>query len=210
MSNGMVLTETGRNLLALALTGKELHFTRGAVGDGWIPSGRTPGEMTGLISEKKTLPIQSIRVSATGTCECVFQITNQGMAQGFWLREYGLYARHPDTGAEVLYSYCNKEGHAGYLEGADGIDLISFALTLTTVIDRAENITAEISTSNSYVTDTKLEARIEDMYANSADIKGVWVYGKDTEGRFSPVKWETFRAAILGDLGTRIAALERG
>ncbi|MBQ3653481.1 MAG: hypothetical protein II954_03575, partial [Synergistaceae bacterium] len=106
--NGMLLTSAGRNLLAKALTGKELHFTRAFVGDGSLGS-RKPADLTALISPKRELPIHSMNTTGSlGTCEVVLEMSNKGLSQGFFVREYGLFALDPDSGQEVLYSYCNK------------------------------------------------------------------------------------------------------
>lgn len=193
----MIITHAGLELLGKALTGKELHFTRAFVGDGQL-DGKTPYEIVTLISPRKELPIQSIRTSATGTCEVVLEVSNRGQETGYWLREYGLYARDPDTQNEVLYSYCNKGDEAGYIEGFDGINPIDFSLTLVTVIDQAQNVTATITTNNSYVTVTRLESRVQDIYASSSDIAGVWTYGQNTEGRISPQTWQDFKLALFG------------
>ena len=211
MSNGMILTDAGREMLTLALGGQELHFTRGAVGDGNAPA--SPNELTALVNECRSLPIQSIRTSTTGTCEIVLTITNENQATGFWLREYGLFAEHPTSHTEMLYAYCNKGNEAGYLEGFDGANPISFALTLVTIVDQAPDITAEISTENTYVTVTRLEGRIQSLFADSNDIAGVWTYGAETQGRLSPISWNNFKLRLLGitditSLNSRVERVE--
>lgn len=211
MANGMTITEAGRELLTLALKGKELHFSRGAVGDGLLSSDSEIYTLSGLKNERKSLPIQSMRTSRTGTCEIVLNITNTGQTTGFWLREYGLFAQHPDTGQEILYAYCNKGTEAGYLEGYDGANPISFGLTLITVIDQAPNITATITVENNYVTVRNLETRIYDLFSDSSDIAGVWIYGQNTSGRLSPVSWSTFKQLLWGitDVGALNSRIER-
>lgn len=212
MSEGMIITTAGRNLLALALTGKELHFTRAAVGDGQLGSRSALG-LTGLISQKRELAIQSMRVSATGTAEVVLEVSNKGVTQGFWLREYGLFARNPDTGAEVLYAYCNKGNEAGYLEAESGGSLINFVLTVITVIDQAKNITATISTTNNYVTISRLEGRIDDLFAKTERLGGFWTYTTSADQRLRPVEFSEVKSAILGvtdiaSLNSRVERLE--
>ena len=140
MSNGMILTKKGREVLILALAGAELHFTRGAIGDGQAPEGDL-SEITALVHEAKSLAIQDINVTETGTCEVILKVTNEGRNSGLWLREYGLFATHPTTGDEILYAYCNKGDESGYLEGYDGANPVTFDLRLVTVVDQAGNIT---------------------------------------------------------------------
>lgn len=174
MSNGMTLTTAGRDLLALALTGTEINFTRGALGDGLIEGQSVIPSMTELVNEHTSLGIESIRTNQTGTCEVVMTVSNEHNATGLWLREYGLFAEDPeDPTNEILYAYCNKGGSAGYLEGYDGANPISFKLTLVTVIDQAQNITAYLIADDDFITTSELEDRIEDMYEEQAFIEAV-------------------------------------
>ena len=71
----MTLTTNGRNLLAKALTGKTLQFTRAFVGNG--STSKQHSAMTALVSPKMELPIQSLRTSSTGTAEVVLELINQ-------------------------------------------------------------------------------------------------------------------------------------
>ena len=104
MAEGMRITKAGRNLLAKALTGKELHFTRAFAGDGVLTS-EIISDMTALISPKRELPIQSIEIpEGVGVCEIILEMNNADLSNGFFLREYGLFAQDPDTEEEILYS----------------------------------------------------------------------------------------------------------
>ena len=188
MSTGMILTSAGRNLLAGALTGKKLTFTKAVCGDGRLGT-KDPLTLTGLISPKRELPIQSMRTSQTGTAEVVVEMTNKNLSTGFFVYEYGLFALDPDSNQEVLYSYSYSE-NAGYLEGDNGIDIINYTLSLVTVIDQAPNITAEIKSSNQYVTITRLDTRIQDLFAGMKDISGFWTYAENDVQRFRPASLE--------------------
>lgn len=209
-TSGMVLTQNGRNLLAKALTGKELHFTRAFTGDGLLAS-RDPYTMTALISPKQELPIQSMNTSQTGTCEVVLEMTNKNITTGYFVREYGLFARDPDTQQEILYAYANKGENCSYLEGNNGVDLINYTLSLITVIDQAPNITATINNSNAYVTTTKLDARFANLYAEGVTPMGFWTYSPAADDRLRPVSTENVKKLILGthDIGAIISRLER-
>ena len=196
--NGMILTDIGRNLLALALTGKQLVFTRALVGDGSLGS-LDPAKLTALIHQKKELPIQSISVTqSVGTCEVVLEMSNQGLTSGFFVREYGLFARNPDTNQEVLYSYCNKGSEAGYLEGDNGVDTVNYTLSLVTVVDQAPNVTAYITNTNQYVTVSRLEQRVADFYAPYQDPAGFWTLAPAiTDKRLRPATVQQTRDIIL-------------
>lgn len=196
----MILTTQGRNLIAKALTGKELCFTRAYVGDGTLRSGQDPAALTALISPKKELPIQSMNLTgAIGTAEVVLEMSNKNLAQGFFVREYGLFARDPDTQREVLYSYCNKGNEAGYLEGDNGTDQIAYSLSLVTVVDQAPNVTAYITNTNQYVTISRLEQRVLDLYAPYMNPAGFWSFTENDTQRIRPSTLEQTRRALWGN-----------
>ena len=196
---GMILTSQGRNLIAKALTGKELHFTRAYVGDGTLGS-RDPSALTALISPKRELPIQSMNVTGSiGTAEVVLEMSNKNLVTGFFVREYGLFARDPDTGQEVLYSYCNKGSEAGYLEGDNGTDQIAYSLSLVTVVDQAPNVTAYITNTNQYVTISRMEQRVMDIYAPYDSPAGFWSFTQNDGERFRPASLEQTRFALWGN-----------
>lgn len=213
MATGTILTNAGRNLLAKALTGKQLVFTRAAIGNGDLGS-RDPKTLTGLISYKKDLPITNMNVtSSIGTAEVVLELTNKNLTQGFFLKEYGLFAKDPDTQNEVLYSYRNSGSESGYLEADNGVDQISYTLSIVTVIDQAPNVSAVISSTNQYITVTRLEQRVMDIYGEYGDIAGFWTFtGNDAE-RIRPATLAQTRTALWGSadfssMSSRISRLE--
>lgn len=210
MSSGMVLTTQGRNLLAKALTGKELHFTRAFTGDGSLGS-RDIYSLTNLINRKQELPLQSMNTSQTGTCEVVLEMSNKNLTAGYWVREYGLFAADPDTKSEVLYAYANKGENCGYLEAFNGVDLINYTLSLITVVDNAPNITATINNSNAYVTTTKLDARFANLYAEGVTPMGFWTYAPAGDDRLRPLSLEETKKIILGthDISSLISRISR-
>lgn len=213
MSNGMILTNAGRNILAKALTGKTLTFTKAMTGDGTLGS-RNAASLTALISPKRELPIQSMSTTGSlGTCEVVLEMTNKGLTTGFFVREYGLFAKEPDTGVETLYSYCNKGSEAGYLEGDNGVDIINYTLSLVTVIDQASNVTAYITNSNQYVTISRLDQRMADLFADYASTSGFWTWERNNEQRLRPCTLRQAKQDILdgvdvANLNSRIERLE--
>ena len=197
---GMILTVQGRNLIAKALTGKELLFTRAYVGDGVLRSGQDPAALTALISPKKELPIQSMNLTgAIGTAEVVLEMSNKNLTTGFFVREYGLFARDPDTQSEVLYAYCNKGSEANYLEGDNGTDQIAYSLSLVTVVDQAPNVTAYITNTNQYVTVSRMEQRVMDLYAPYQNPGGFWSFSSGDTERIRPATLEQTRYALWGD-----------
>ena len=209
----MILTNAGRTLLAKALTGKTLLFTRAAVGNGDLGS-RDPKTLTALISYKRELPIQSMNVTgAIGTAEVVLEMSNKGLTQGFFVKEYGLFARDPDTNTDILYAYRNMGNEAGYLEGDNGVDIVSYTLSIVTVVDQAPNVTAIITNTNQYVTISRMEQRVMDLYANYASPAGFWSYTAGDSERIRPATLDQTRIALFGTadiqgMNSRIERLE--
>lgn len=211
MPEGMILTNAGRNLLARAIAGAKLNFTRAAIGDGEITT-QDQTELTNLINLKKYLPIQSIlKTESIGTCEVVMEMSNSGLSSGFFVREYGLFANDPDSGAEILYAYRNKGNQAGYLPGDNGIDAVNYTLTILTVIDQAQNVTATISTTNSYATISRLEGRVNGLFGEIRDAIGFWTYAYGDTQKLRPLDLQSTRDLIMGttNIPSLVARVER-
>lgn len=212
MAAGMILTNQGRNLLGTALTGKPLIFTRAFVGTGDLGS-RNPASMTDLVARKMELPITAIRTSSVGTAEITVEITNEKISQGFFMKEYGVFARNAESQTDYLYSYCNKGNEAGYLEGFDGTNPVHFTLSFINVIDQAQNVTATISGTYNYVTQSNLDFRIESLFTNGGTPAGFFAYGANDTRRLRPLDLEETRRQLIGTydmaaLAGRVTALE--
>lgn len=141
------LTDAGIRLQAKAQTGAALTFTRVALGDGAQPA--NPGTLLGLVHECQSLAIQDNSVRGDGTATLRVIMTNQGVATGFYMRELGVFARDPDSGAEQLYSYSNATDQADYLPPAGGATVWEGIFDVTTVVGNAANVSALI---NDYIT----------------------------------------------------------
>ncbi|MBF0444381.1 MAG: phage tail protein [Magnetococcales bacterium] len=141
--NGVILTTLGLNLLAKAQTGAPLDFTRIAVGDGNWPVETEPEELTELLNEKMTIPIQGHTVVGDGTSELRIILTNTGLETGFFIREIGIFATDPDLG-EILYSVTSAGDYGDFLP-AEGGTMVEEVINLLTVIGNSPNVTAQIS-----------------------------------------------------------------
>lgn len=151
---GLILTDRGRDILAAALTGETLTFTRVALGDGLAPA--NPEGLATLVSEKRNAPIQSFAVIGNGTSRIRAIVTNVGLAAGFFAREVGVFATDPDTGSETLYAYANAGDQADYLPAAGGATIVEQLFDLITVVDTAPNVVAVINDSLIYATKDEL------------------------------------------------------
>ena len=150
---GMELTNAGRNILAKALLGKTLKFTRAWAGDGYLPEGVDVREMTQIVKPHREMETAKITVV----------LTNKELTTGFFFREIGLFAEDPDTGAEFLYGYCNSGDTADYMPGQDGPDAVFYRFDLTVIVDQAKNVTAIFSDNPLAVTHTQLNNRTDEI-----------------------------------------------
>ena len=209
----MKITNNGRNLLAKGLTGKTITFTRVIVGDGTLTN-QNILTLNNLINQKKILPIVQLnKTENIGTAEIICEMNNQDLTTGFWVREFGLFARDPDTNQEILYSYRNVGNEASYLPAAGGVDVVNYTLSLVTVIDQAQNVTAVMTTNNNYVTTTNLTSRINALFGAYRNISGFWTYSETGEKIFRPATVQQVKDTLLGShdidsLNARIRVLE--
>ena len=186
---GLTLTIAGRNLLAKALTGVELKFTRVMSGDGYLPGGQNIADLMAMVAPQRELPIVSMNVTGVGTATIRAIITNEGLPSGFWVREVGLFAKDPDDG-EILYAYANAGDYADYLPGQDGPDAVQFQLSLIAVIDQAANVKAEISSDLTFVTQEELNYRLDDLFGKAAPIFEFWTRTHGDDKKLRPASKE--------------------
>jgi hypothetical protein len=139
---GMILTAAGRQLQAKAQIGQALTFTRVALGSGATPA--QPEALTAMVDEEKSLSIQSFEVLGDGTSKMRVILTNQGVTEGFFVTEIGVFARDPDTLQEHLYSYSNSGAQSDFMPAEGGATVVEQTFDLITVIGTAQNVTAKI------------------------------------------------------------------
>lgn len=162
---GMELTNAGRNILAKALLGKTLKFTRAWAGDGYIPEGVDVREMTQIVKPHREMQIAEMSIPPhIGTAKITVILSNKELTTGFFFREVGLFAEDPDTGAEFLYGYCNSGDTADYVPGQDGPDAVFYRFDLTIIVDQAKNVTAIFSDNPLAVTHLQLNERTDEIY----------------------------------------------
>ncbi|SDG19249.1 phage tail protein [Sulfitobacter delicatus] len=139
---GMILTAAGRQLQAKAQIGQALTFTRVALGSGATPA--QPEALTAMVDEEKSLSIQSFEVLGDGTSKMRVILTNQGVTEGFFVTEIGVFARDPDTLQEHLYSYSNSGAQSDFLPAEGGATVVEQIFDLITVVGTVQNVTALI------------------------------------------------------------------
>ena len=104
-ADGNYLTKEGRALIAkLMASESKIQFTKAAVGSGNLGS-RNPADMTALAKQQAVGVISDISSPVAGEAQVVFQIFSKDVSVGFLATEAGVWAKDPDTGKEILYTY---------------------------------------------------------------------------------------------------------
>lgn len=142
------LTNAGRTLLVKAIAGGRLHFTKMQMGSGRLTT-QAIADIAALVEPVKDVDITSISkyqeyASIQG------QFTNQGLEQGFWWREIGIFASLEEGGQEILFAYANAYDLAEYISAA-GSEVIEKTLRATIFISSVKEITVVINSSLIYV-----------------------------------------------------------
>ncbi|GHV45296.1 hypothetical protein FACS1894204_04050 [Synergistales bacterium] len=197
---GMTLTETGRWLLAKALAGLTLQFSRVTAGDGFLAEGQDIYDMSGMVSPVRDMTINSIDISGAGTATIRAVMNNQGLDMGFFIREIGLFALDPDDETEVLYAYCNAGEKTDYMPGQGGPDAVEYLFSLVAVIDQATNVTAIIDSGMVYVTTEELNSALDGIFDESAHVVEFWTRTTE-EKKLRPVTIPQLFRQLFGQMG---------
>ena len=102
---GGTVTVAGRNLITSLLVGKTIEFTRIEVGSGSMPEGVEPIDMVTLVNPVAA-GVSSVPTVENGVLSMVVEYRNDlngGLQEGFWLREFGVFAKTEDTEEILLY-----------------------------------------------------------------------------------------------------------
>lgn len=146
--NGFVLTNEGRKLLAKALVGETLTFTKLELGDG-IFNGDVK-TLTALQNKKDEIAINQIQDLKNGQVLIKAIISNKDITVGYYIREIGIFG-YGDDGIEVLYAY-NKAIEPDFIPAFNSSNVVEIEYQNYILIDQAQNITALIDPSITYIT----------------------------------------------------------
>lgn len=150
---GLVITNAGIALQHKIQVGDTLTFTRMAIGDGVLAG--DPKEQTTIINPVQTTGIGAISVvNQNATLRADF--SNQGLANGYYMREIGLWAVDIDNpGQEALYAYGNAGDLADYMPAAQGGDVTTIIQEVVVAIGAAAAVTALVNLDAVYVTESQ-------------------------------------------------------
>lgn len=137
------ITAAGLIVLAKGMAGEPIKYTKIVLGDGYIPEGKTPRTVTGVVSPKAIIDITKLKVNGDGTVAVGGIFSNDQIISGFYYRELGLYAEDPENG-EILYCYGNAGDLAEWIPPTGGATIVEKTIDIVTVVGAATNVTAYI------------------------------------------------------------------
>lgn len=154
------ITTKGLNIIAQLVAGSTLEFTRIAVGDGAMPSDKTPLTVTDLSNKLFDVDISNVTHNGNGSATVTGVFSNADKETGFFYRELGLFAKDPKTQAEVLYCYGNAGADAEWISPSGASSVIEKEVKIVTLVGNAETVTASIK-SGIYATKEELENALQ-------------------------------------------------
>lgn len=173
-----VLTKQGLKLQAKVDAGNAMQLTKCRSGSGMIGSGQQLEDLTELVAPVQTLPIASVTYSDDSHACIISTVTdNSTVTTGYYLREFGIYAKDPDDG-EILYAVAS-DSEPDFIPAKGTSTVISQEIGVALTFANAANVTAAVNTSatatisyvNTYVTNAV--ADLKDMTGASPAQGGI-------------------------------------
>lgn len=153
----LYLTSQGMELASKTLLSKALQFTKFAIGDGELENDNVEDirDLTDLINQVSIFNITKIRRDSNNQVTIKGLFKNTDVANDFYLREVGLYAKDLDTGQEILFAYVNYGDESEYINTSQE-QKQEFYYDLIIKIDNSGNIVIEINSKTIYATEKDL------------------------------------------------------
>lgn len=211
--DGFIITRAGLNVLAKAIAGKQLKFVRVAFGDSetdgeFVPvTDEEAFERTELVNWKKDLPMIGQPTVNGGVANIKFLVQNADVAEGFFMRETGIFVKDPDTNQDVLYAYENVGLRGGWLPPLGGSHIYQQEVVAAIAVAQAANIIAVIDDSLLYVTQAEFQAHIDNakphpntptLGLSVTETDYVWTSGSDNN--LHPMSISDLTRQALGDV----------
>ncbi len=158
------LTNDGRDLEYNAQLAKTLKFTTFKLGSGTYAG--SISDLHALVEPKMDAKITRLQITGDTTKRKViigFDLNNNDVSEGFYLREIGIFAEDPNTQEEKLVFYTNAGDDADYIAPKGSTTVLEKLFNAELYISDVESITAEIDTSLSYVTQSDFTSSIQSI-----------------------------------------------
>ena len=133
---GCTITRRGRNLITKIMAEKmPLTLTRTMVGSGTCPEGMFPGDLEDLVE-----PVAAATSNEPMYDEDTVHMTveyrsdlNGGLDHGFWIREFGVFAKDPEDGSDVMIFYGALAEYGQWVSAytTGGIDIREYDIAIT-------------------------------------------------------------------------------
>lgn len=168
---GGTVTVAGRNLITTLMAGQTIEFTRIMVGSGSMPEGVEPIDMTDLV-EPVAEGVSSVPSVENGVLSMLVEYRNDlngGLQQGFWLREFGVYAKTADTEEILLYYATLGDSPQPVNAYKDNrIDIRRYPITIALELDADIQVTYN---PGAFITSEEAQEMVKNMVSEA--VKGV-------------------------------------
>ncbi len=150
----ITITDAGAELISGIILngGNPLTFEAVAVGSGELVEGATPAKFTGLVSEAKRLPIETVTQQG-GIITVTARLATDTITADLYHREVGVYANG------VLLAYGNTGDKYDYIPAAGNNAAVQKIIRVPLAIGTMQTSFAEMDTTD-LVTHAALEARV--------------------------------------------------
>lgn len=180
--NSFKITDSGLDLLYKCQTGKQLKFTKFMLGDGNYSG--SIRDLSNLVNPIKSEDIKRLSITGVENTKKLiigFDLTNEDVTQGFYLREIGIYATDPDTNSEVLVYYTNSGETADYIPAITTDTTMQKLMNAEIYISDVAEITATIDSSLVYATQQDIQELENKIPTKISDLDNDSEYVTETE-----------------------------
>ena len=160
---GGTITVKGRDLITSLIAGETIEFTRIVVGSGEMPEGVEPIDMEDLVNPvaEATSTVPTVENGALSMVVEYRSDMNGGLKTGFWLDEFGIYAK-TENSEEILLYYAtlgdSPQPVNAYQDNR--IDIRRYPVTIALEVDADIQVTYN---PGAFITATEAEELIRSM-----------------------------------------------
>lgn len=143
------ITDAGRLLWAEMQAGGSFKPTRIVIGSGYLPTGKTTRTITAVVAPVKELTFNKSEKLTGGDYVFGTIFNNMDVAEAFYYRELGLYAKVTRADGteteEILYSYGNAGNNAELIPAYSAGTALERQLDIIVYIGNDAKVTLEIT-----------------------------------------------------------------
>lgn len=164
---GGTITVKGRDLITSLIAGETIEFTRIVVGSGQVPEGVEPIDMEALVEPvaEATSTVPTVENSVLSMLVEYRNDLNGGLQTGFWLREFGIFAK-TENSEEILLYYAtlgdSPQPVNAYKDNR--IDIRRYPVTIALEVDANIEV---VYTPGSFITAAEAEQLIQSMVSEA-------------------------------------------